>query len=150
MTNYQRERAHDVYDEMAPLFARHYLEIAHYQDIPLDPDRSAYENAEDAGNLRVYTARRNGVLIGYAVYFVRANIHYRSSVQAAQDILFIAPEHRRSRVGLELVKYCDAQLALDGVQVVYQHVKIAHDNLGALIEHVGYERIEYIYGKRLD
>ena len=148
-TTFQRERAHNVYDEMMPLLHAHYDEIAHYKDIPLDPDRQAYEHAEDAGFLRVFTARRDGVLIGYSIYFVRFNIHYKSSFQAVQDILFLLPQYRHSRVGLRLISYCDEELKAEKVQVVYHHVKQEH-NFGPLLEHLGYKLIDLIYGKRLD
>jgi hypothetical protein len=149
--NFQRERAHDVFDELVPLMEKHYAEIAHYQDIPLDVDRAAYEFAEDAGNLRVFTVRDEdeGAVIGYAVYFVRHNIHYRGSLQAMQDVLFLDPAFRHGLVGAKLIAFADAALQAEGVQVVYHHVKIEH-NFGPLLERLGYQLIDLIYGKRLD
>ena len=85
---FQRQKAQDVFKEMIPLLEAHWQEIAHYKDIPLDPDFDAYFRAEDAGMLRVFTARdENDVLIGYAVFLIRFNIHYKSSKQALQDVI---------------------------------------------------------------
>jgi hypothetical protein len=146
---FQRENARDVFDELMPLFEQHWREIAHYNDIALAPDREAYYAAEDVGALRVFTLRDGLRLIGYGVYFVKHNLHYSGCLMAAQDVLFLLPEFRKSRLGLSLITQCDAALATEGVQVVHQHVKLAHD-FGPLLKRIGYEAIETIYVKRLD
>ena len=144
-----RERAQDIFDEAMPLLRAHYREIAHHQDIPLDPDFERYKHLEDLNVLRCYTARddEDGRLLGYAVFIVSPNLHYRKSIQAMQDVLYVRPENRGT--GLRLVRYADECLAADGVQVVTQHIKAAH-NFGAALERMGYELIDLIYQKRLD
>lgn len=146
----QRESFTAIWPEMKPLAEAHWREIAHYQDIPLDPDHQVYDAATASGNVVFFTVRdEDGRMVGYAGYFVRANIHYRGSKQAVQDVLFLLTEYRRSRIGMALIAYCDDQLRADGVQVVYQHVKVAH-NFGPLLERIGYEHVEHIYARRLD
>jgi GNAT superfamily N-acetyltransferase len=149
MISYQRESAATVVQEIVPLLYLHWQEIAHYKDIPLDPDTDAYLALDGAGALRVYTARADGQLIGYCIYFVRPNIHYRTSLQAVQDVLFLLPEHRKGRVGFGLIHFADEQLRAEGVQAAYQHVKKSHD-FGPLLERMGYEHVDTIYGRRLD
>lgn len=149
MITYQREKASDVLEEIQPLIHEHWLEITHYPDILLDPDYERYAQAENSGALRIYTVR-DGVLIGYGIFFVNTNAHYKASLQAVQDILFLLPEWRGSTVGFRLVKFCEEQLRGEGVQVVYHHVKNAHPMLGSLLAHQGYEPVETIYAKRLD
>src|SRR5262245_23443365 len=107
MVTFQRELAQDLIKNIGYLIELHYKEIARYQDIPLDPDFSLYLAAEAAGNLRCYTARMDSLLVGYSVFMVRRNLHYRSSLQAIQDILFVAPEYRKSRIGVRLIRFCD-------------------------------------------
>jgi GNAT superfamily N-acetyltransferase len=143
------ETLEQVRGELQPLLESHWREIAHYQDIPLDPDWEFYESMQDIGRLRFYTARDNGRLVGYCVFFVAPNRHYMSSLQASQDILFLHPEYRNAGNGRALVLYCDAQLREEGVQAVYQHVKSAHD-FGPLLLNCGYELVDLIYAKRLD
>jgi hypothetical protein len=138
----------ELFEEAYPLLFQHWREIAHYQDIPLDPNLEGYMAANEAGGLRVYTARDNeGVLVGYAVFIVRRNLHYSSSLQAIQDILYIAPTRRG--LGGYFIHWCDDRLKEEGVQVVYHHVKEAH-NFGALMERLGYELVDHIYARRLD
>lgn len=135
-------------DAMAPLLKRHWAEVGHYPDIPLEVDAGVYLGAEANGQLRIFTARDGGRLVGYAAYFVRPNPHYASSVQAVEDVIFVAPECRGS-TGARLIRFADDALRAEGVQAVYHHVKLAH-NWGPLLERMGYEPIDVIYGKRLD
>ncbi len=146
---FQAEDWQSHWDEMEPLFRAHWEEIALYKDIPLEPDRAYYEAMQTAGHLRVYSARDGGTLIGYAVFKVGGNAHYKSTLYASQDILFISPTHRRGRLGYRFIEWCDRQLQAEGVQVVLQHVK-RDFNFGPLLERQGYELMDHIYAKRLD
>lgn len=146
--HFQRERLETALDDMLPLLNAHWREIAHYQDINLDPDIEVYLKVEGVGQLRVFTARDdNKQLLGYSLFFVRHNIHYRQSLQATQDIIYIDKEKRG--FGSEFIEWCDRQLKEEGVQVVYHHVKQKH-NFGILLERQGYELVDLIYAKRLD
>ena len=142
---FQREST-SIIEEMKPLLKEHYEEIAHYKDIPLEPDFDMYRNIEEQGSLRVFTVRENNHLIGYSVFFIKENPHYKSSVQAIQDVVFITKSKRGQ--GREFVAWCDSQLKSEGTNVVYHHVKAAH-NWGKVLERQGYELVDLIYGKRL-
>ena len=147
---YQRESFNDsLRHEIRWLLQDHWREVGHYQDIPLCPDWTHYENAHRAGILYIFTARDSATwnLVGYAVFFVRPNPHYKTSWQAAQDILFIHPDYRGQ--GGRFIAWCDAQLAAELVQAVYHHVKVAH-NFGPLLERMGYELVDLVYARRLD
>lgn len=138
-----------LWDEAMPLLVQHWKEIAHYPDIPLDPDRDQYLVLEEAGMIRCFTARdAERRLVGYAVFFVRPALHYASSVQAYQDVLYLDPA-ARGGTGIRFVRWCDEQLAKSAIQVVYHHVKAAH-NFAPLLERLGYELVDLIFARRLD
>jgi hypothetical protein len=147
--NYQRERFLDVVAEATPLLVRHWKEIAHYQDIVLNPDISGYVDIERRGGLRLFTARDGKKLAGYAVFFIRHNMHYQDSLQAVQDVLFLDEGYRKGFTGIKLIKYADEALRDEGVQVVYHHIKSAH-NFGPILERMGYQLVDLIYARRLD
>lgn len=148
---FARERIGDVFEEIKPLLAKHYAEIAHYPDIPLKPDFQRYLQAEWSGKLRIYTARSARELIGYAIYVVQPALHYRESLQAAQDILFLDPAYRRGRIGMRLIEFADRELRQEGVQVVFQHMKAREGlSFGPLLERLGYELVDHVYARRLD
>lgn len=147
MTTVQREAIADCLPELQPLLQMHWREIAHFQDIPLDPD---YEFYRTTPVTRCFNARRDdGRLIGYVIFFVARNKHYMGSVQATQDILFVDPQERGG-VGRQLLRESEAQLKAEGVQVVYHHQKLSHPVLGDLLRSEGYEPVEVIWAKRLD
>jgi GNAT superfamily N-acetyltransferase len=145
---YQEEKVStNLLKEMTPLLLNHYDEIAHFKDIPFEPDWDGYLKLGEAGILRVFTARlESGELCGYAAFFVKHNLHYKSSLQAVQDVIFMAKEHRGR--GGELVMFCDEKLRASGAQAVYHHVKSKH-NFGPMLEKFGYELVDLIYARRL-
>jgi len=149
MTTMQRETVDQVLGEIEPLLHMHFAEIAHYQDIPLDPDIGFYREVEKAGVLRLFTARTNGLLVGYETLCVRKSIHYRDSFQAFEDKIFVSPEKRGSTIGPRLITYCDNALRDEGVQVVYRQVTVSHD-FGPLLERLGHQLVGHIYARRLD
>lgn len=146
----QRETFDNCFEEALPLLDKHWREIAHYPDIPLHPDIERYRKLEQNGALRIYTARDDGRLIGYAVFVVSPNAHYSTSIQAVQDVVYIDRERRRGSVGLRLLRLSEMMLRAEGVQVVYHHVKAAHPALGTILARNGYEVVDLIYAKRLD
>lgn len=144
---FQEEKLKNCLDEAKPLLYAHYKEIAHYQDIEFNPDYEMYLKMDEAGIIKSYSVRENGVMIGYAVFFIKRNLHYKKSIQAQQDIVFIKSDKRGC--GLFFIKWCDEQLKREGIQVVYHHIKAAH-NFGKALERIGYELQDLIYSKRLD
>lgn len=145
----QKESVSDIWHELQPLLEQHFEEISANPDIPLEVEYAKYEAMENAGSFILFTAREDGALIGYAAYFIAGNLHYSSSKQATQDVLFLRKDKRKGFAGIKLIKFADKVLAENGVQVVYHHVKVAH-NFGLILERMGYNKVEYIYSKRLD
>lgn len=147
---FQREQLTNAFIlEISPLLREHYKEIAHYQDIELDVDWDAYFGAQERGQFVFYTARtaETGELIGYNAFFVRANPHYRKSIVAANDVIFISKERRG--FGRSFIRWCDERLKSIGVQLVSHHIKFAHD-WSAVLKRDGYEDMDKILVKRLD
>ena len=144
---FKKEKLQDVWDEMLPILKEHYLEIAHYKDIRFEPNVAEYFRMEDAGITHTFTARENGELIGYAVFNIRYNLHYKSSKQAYQDVIYISKEKRG--FGKSFIKWCDDELRKLGVQVVNQHIKFAHD-WSIVLERLGYEKQDIQLSRRLD
>lgn len=137
-----------LWDEALPLLFDHWKEVAHYHDIKLNPDRDSYNVNQQVGLLRCFTARQEGRLVGYSLFFVRPHLHYADTIFAYQDVIYVDPKARGS-TGYRFICYCDAQLKAEGVNVVTQHIKAAH-NFGKMLERQGYELMDLIYTKRLD
>ena len=110
MEIFQREPASlELFEEALPLLLLHYRSVAHFKDIEFSPDYETYLKMDELGMLRIYTARDSDKnMLGYAVFFVRKNMHYKESLQAVQDILFIHPEARG--FGRRFIPYCEEEL----------------------------------------
>ena len=127
----------DLFFEMKPLLERHWNEIALKDAFgPVDIDENAYRALYECGMLHVTTARDEGRLVGYAVYFVMHNFHYKTRR---------VPEYRKGLVGFRLLR--EADRALSGmVDIIVNKVKAAHD-CGRLFERMGYHLAEKNYMK---
>lgn len=137
----------EIWAEILPLFQKHWLEIAHFDDIPLNPDTEQYFKIDALDLLHVYVARDEASkLIGYAVYFVTPHLHFKQSLHATQDVLFIDKEHRG--FGMRFIRWCDEQLRAAGVQVVANAVSEAND-YSLVLRRMGYKRSDQMYVRRL-
>lgn len=144
----QEDLTESLLEEVKPLLLKHWQEISFYKDIPLDPDYDLYLRMQHNGNLKCFSCREDsGNLIGYAVYLVQPNPHYKGSIWAKEDILFVDPSKRG--MGMFLLKYCDEQLLKMNVQVVTHHIKFSHDWSNAAVL-IGYEKNEIMVSRRLD
>jgi GNAT superfamily N-acetyltransferase len=143
------EHFRDVYDEARPLLAEHWVEIAIHKDIPLDPADDFYEKMDAAGALRIFTARVEGALVGYAVFVVRPRHAHYAIAWAMNDIVWVHPGYRNAGVGERFRNFWDAELLALGVVIVQIDTKIAHPALRFLLRRGGYDAIGYVMEKRL-
>lgn len=124
------------------MFERHYEEIAWKRDkIPLDIDHEAYLKMEAAGIVKVYTLRENGKLLAYAVWIVKTHLHYRKTLIAMNDVLYLDPAMRRGKLGVSFIRQCKQELKKLGAQVIGLHIKKCYD-WSSLAERLGFECTE--------
>lgn len=146
---FQQESYASCIEEMMPLVERHYDELSRDKDIPLDPRHDRYKQLDENELIKLYTLRESGELIGYAIFLIGHNLHYQSSYQAVQDVIFIVPE-RRGGPGAKFIAWCDEQLQSLGVQKVVHHVKEDICDFGPLLMSMGYIKTDILYSRRLD
>jgi GNAT superfamily N-acetyltransferase len=149
MITYQQESLVTTKEDARPLLEKHWEEIALNKDtIKLNPDWDAYADLEDAGILKIFTARFDGNLIGYFVVFVRSHIHYKDNLFAYNDILYLDKDYRKGFTGAKLMKFAEKCLKEDGVSVLVVNTK-RHKPFDVLLSWLGYRHIENIYSKVL-
>lgn len=145
---FARESARTVIPDIAALMRRHWTEVGHYEDMPIDPDFERYQQLESVGVLRVYTARARQELVGYATYLVALGLHYRTVMMGQEATVYLAPEYRKGLTGMRFMKFIDSELIADGVTHLSKHVKQRRDH-GKLLERMGYQLQDTIYTKKL-
>ncbi len=149
MSEFKLEEVKNLREEIYPLLKQHWKEISAFKEIPLSPNFDMYEILEDQGRYKIYTARDNGALVGYAGFFLNHNLHYQESFQAVQDVIYLEPSYRGLGIGPDFIKYCEDQLKDNYVELIYHHVKTSY-NFGSVLEDLGYDKVEYIYAKKVN
>lgn len=145
--DFATENFYEVWDDMVLLFQAHWSEIALNKDkIKLSPDFNFYMAAWESKQLHIVTARDQGVLVGYYVFFVRSHPHYINSLTASADVLYLSPEYREGLAGMRFMKWAFQSLWDIGVQRIVANVKLHHD-FGKVLERLGFSEVERIYTK---
>lgn len=143
------ENLEGVRADLEQLLTQHGRDVALFKDEPRQPDWDKYATAEGMGRLRIFTARVAGELIGSCAFLLTRNLHYKSSLQAAQEVFVLAPEHRTGPIAAHLTLFADRQLRDEGVQAVYRRAS-QHLDMGPPLERLGHELVDTEWGKRLD
>lgn len=141
-------------EEIKPVLRHeHWEEVGHYKDIPIDMEWDRYLAIEAASKLRCYTIRsflneefKEQVLMGYAFFIVDKHLHYKNTLVASQDILYVRKPYRG--IGKSFLIWCDEQLKTEGVVTVTHHAKPWFE-YGNLFQKLGYEKAETIWSRRL-
>lgn len=146
---YQVEKLIDVLEELQPLLLNHYHEIAWRQDkIDLNPDYERYFVLEEQEMLMIVTARDDGELVGYSIYFLSPNIHYSDHKFGVNDIVYLDPAYRKSGYAVALFDFSHKQLKERGCTVATIHMKTKQP-FEELALGLGYDKVEYNYSKYL-
>lgn len=147
MVEFQQEAAVNVFDEVLALSHAHRAEIHHYQDLEISPNKQSYIELDDMKQIAVFTARlETSQLVGYAVFNIRPSPHFKNTLQAFQDLVYLAPEYRGH--GRDFLKWCDKALKSLDVSIVYHFTKTKRD-FGPVLESLGYEHVETVFARRL-
>lgn len=135
------------------LFQAHYEEVAvDRHETPLCPHWDVYEDLEQRGMLLILaawaTAGAACELVGYAVTIIVPHLHYATTKVAQNDLIYVAPSHRRGRVGMELMHETEVRAREAGCKRVTWHAKPG-TALEAILARRGYQVHETIYGRGL-
>lgn len=139
----------EVMQKVGDLFARHWEEVANYKNqVSLEPDYDFYKSLETAGKLISVVAEEEGKMIGYAVFFLTPNAHYKSLLVASNDIIFMLPEKRKGSLGRDLITESENISKSHGANKITFHVKPDHD-FSPLLRSMGYLHEETMHGKMI-
>jgi len=144
---YQQEFLDSVVDDIRPLLESHWEEVAlNKEKIKINPDWDTYYALQEQGKLDIFTARDEGVLVGYFVVFVSQHIHYKDHLFANNDLIYLAPSHRKGFTGVNLVKFAEACLKEDGVSVLTVNTtnRKPFDNI---LRYLGFSPSEVLHSK---
>lgn len=139
-----------VKPEMEPLLEDHYQELTlHKEKIKLDPDWDLYNKLEENKQFYLLTARdeETNQLIGYSAWFVKPHIHYKNTIVASNDVLFLHKDHRQGMTGIRLIKYSEQEMKKYAHKITW-HVK-GEPDFRPILHRMGYIDEDVIVGKML-
>lgn len=149
MITIQHENLANVKEELKPLLEEHWRLVALNQgEIKLNPDWKEYARLQEAGSLRIFTARQDRELVGYFVLMVSKSIHYKDHLFAVNDVLFVLPDSRAGATGYRLIKFAEDHCREAGVSLMMVNTKV-HLPFDKLMIGMGFDLIERIYSKFL-
>lgn len=140
---FKREHVDLVIDEMLPMLCENNEETG-LDGFEFKPQFETYSKMEELGYLRVFTARKEGVLVGYQVIILNPNLHY-GYTSANSDVVYIAPAHRG--FGRHFIRWCDEQLKAEGVDVSIKNITAKRD-MTKFLSTMGYSLLDRVYMKR--
>jgi hypothetical protein len=104
---------------------------------------------ESAGNLITITARLDGELMGYALFWLFPSPHHAGEKRAQCDALYLCPWARVGNLGRDLITTSNRLLGSMGVRAVMHSVRPGRP-FGPLLTRLGFRPLEQIYIARID
>lgn len=141
----QRETYDQYIDDVLPLYEDHWREVCwRRENFVLNPDHEKYRKLEAGGALRIFTARENGIIIGYALFVVQHHLHYKDVKIASNDIVFVDPARRGHWLGIKLLRHAINSMKAEGVKAVSLRMK-KELAWGPIARRLGFEPVEEIW-----
>ena len=136
--HYQEESYYDIVAEITPIVYKHHEEVDLYQEhMKMDPDYEVYGNLADAGILKTFTLRNtDDQLIGYNFFCLQTNPHYKGTLWASNDIVYIDPAYRNTEHTMGFFLWCESQLRDSGAEVISYTMKV-NKSFHSLMDHLG-------------
>ena len=145
---YRITNAKECFDRIIKLFDEHYKELSVTQELKLNPDYDVYFNADKKNLVKVVLCEDDSELVGYIVFFVGPNLHYKDCLLATEDIYYLKPEYRKGRIGIKMFKFAEEYLKSIGINMIRYSTKTHLDN-SRLFEYLGCNFIEKVFIKRI-
>lgn len=108
------------------LIASHHEEAGVHKDkMALAPDYERVQKLEELNMFRAWSAREEGLLVGYIAFHVIYHLHYKHTLTAIDDLFMLAPLHRRGTTGWKMFRVAMGELEEMGVKRFMLHDKVA-------------------------
>jgi predicted GNAT superfamily acetyltransferase len=127
----------------------HYDEIARNKQIMVfNPDIERFQDIENSGLLLSIAAFDGDKMVGYSVTILSNHLHYANLNCAYNDMLYVHPDYRKGRVGLQLIRETQQRAKARGAQFMTWHAKESTP-LAALLPKLGCKVQDIIFSEEL-
>lgn len=145
---FAEEKISDAWDDALELIQANHEETGAGDGEEFKPDRARYEKFSELDLIRVFTARWEGRLIGYCLFFVTPHLYYPALLTAQQDVLYVQPAFR-GRGALRFIRWIDTTLENEAVKIIIRGVSLKLDYSRLLVERLGYKPLEKVFWRTL-
>ena len=112
------ERLSDILDEVEELWQLHFQETEGYRHaLGYNPNKEQFLGYDRAGSFRLFTARRDGRLVGQLGFIIFVSRHTQTKT-AGEDFWFVREEERGAGTASRLLTFALAELRREGVEQV--------------------------------
>jgi GNAT superfamily N-acetyltransferase len=141
----QQEHYSDVLrDELMPMLEQNWKESPSYnQEIALAPNFERYKYMDSQGMVMCLTARDEGRLVGYAIWYVVTSFNYQG--KSGHGVAAYIEEAHRGH-GMDLLRKGEALLREQGIQRFYWFARPG-STLYKLLQRLGYVADEAVMEK---
>lgn len=114
----QRERYSDALcQELLPLLHENWVRTESLiAEEPIDPAWEKYKKLDELDMVACFTARRDGVLIGYAIVFHSHTMHHKTMISGHGDLIYVKSERGLGRVVFGLLDASEDYLRSKGTK----------------------------------
>jgi len=148
MITYQQETLVTFLPESKPLFDVFYNEVAELY-VAQGFNAEFYWHLESRNRLKIYTIRDNGKLIGFSFWVLFYPPHYKTSLTATSDAIFVLQEYRKGLFGYKFLKHSLNEIKKHNPQRILVGVKPNND-FGKILERLGASHFETVYSFKLE
>jgi hypothetical protein len=138
--SFQAEALASMWEEALPLMKANHSETGALSDFHFAPALEKLKRLEEAGFVRLYTARRMGKLIGYQLFIVLFGINYPDNLEATCHVAYMTPGNRGFTAGKFLL-WADRKLFYEGVYSIARQSTVKHP-LSGVYQKMGYRKVE--------
>ncbi len=147
MLKYQQEFLCLAEQEVTPLAELEWEESGHPTET-LVIDWDSYFALEEVGRLKFFTARKDGLLIGYFVVIITSPLTTKGELVGSYDAVYVHKDYRKSTVARRLFKFVEDCMKEDGIYRLIASSS-SKNPIGRFLNRLGYKEIETKYERVL-
>lgn len=147
MIKYQQEFLCLAEQEVTPLAELEWEESGHPTET-LVIDWESYFALEEVGRLKFFTARKDGLLIGYFVVIITSPLTTKGELVGSYDAVYVHKDYRKSTVARRLFKFVEDCMKEDGIYRLIASSS-SKNPIGRFLNRLGYKEIETKYERVL-
>lgn len=143
---YAQEYLCNIKEELLSIIHIHWEDAEQDNSYSFSLDWDSYYALEKAGNMKIYTARKDGDLVGYASVYVTGSLFAKNRIEAHYNSIYVKPKYRVGKTAANFIKYIEKQLFKIGAKKINIST-LSHQPFDRLLEWLDYEHTEKVYSK---